>query len=383
MSNNNFPGLNLDPRDAVEQGKDFLFEELVSSTAPVKWTEKKPENFRHFPITDQNGSGSCVAQTMAKMMGVYVWLKTGSWLSVSAAHIYQRRVNRPDGGMGGDDVFKIAQAGVTLEQFAPSQNLSDAQMDAVKVSEFMRRFGEIFKIGNYVRVNQVGNIDTVASIIQETGKAVMVWFYFSDGLKPREWKAVPETAHTIDLRGSNTARHSIAAVDFTLLGKNNLPKQYEKYYGKRAIICDESWGLDKDVKDFAKITDSIVTFNGQHIITEDFFKARNYFIGHFMNFAFEDQTVPPVPGTKPQATFYADMEYSPVVEYVTQVKLLQDVLKYEGLFPSNVESTGYYGNVTVKAVEAYQLKYDIAGPGTDGFGRVGPKTRAHLNKKYN
>ncbi len=381
MSENTFPGVNLDTRSEDEVKKDYLFEEIVSSPAPVKWSEKKPADWRHFPIFDQNGSGSCVAQTMKKMMGVYVWLKTKTWIGVSASHIYQRRSNRPNGGMSGDDVFKIAQQGVTLEQFAPSENLSDSQMDAVQVSEFMRRFGEIFKIGNYVKVSDLGNIETVASIIQETGKAVMVWFYFSSGIKPREWVVVPEVRHQIELRGSNTARHSIAAVDFTLLGKNNLPKEYSKYYGKRALICDESWGLDKDVKDFAKITDSYITFNGQHIITEDFFKARNFFIGHFMNFAFEDQTVP---GTKPQAAFYNDMEFTTdTTKKSPDVVLLQDVLKYEGLFPSNIESTGYFGSLTKKAVEAYQLKYGIATPGTDGFGRVGPKTRAHLNKNYN
>lgn len=381
MSENTNPGVLLDTRPPEAQAKDFLFEELVSSTAPVNWTEKKPDVWRRFPIFDQDGSGSCVAQTLKKMMGVYVWLKTKTFLAFSASHIYQRRVNKPAGGMGGDDVFKIGQQGVTLEQFAPSENMTDAQMDAVQVNEFMRQVGLVFKLGNYMRVNSVGNIDTVASIIQETGKAVMVWFYFSSGLKPREWVVVPEVRHQIDLRGSTTARHSIAAVDFTTLGKNNLPKAYSKYYGKRALICDESWGLDKDVQDWAKITDSFITYRGQHIITEDFFKARNFFIGHFMNFAFEDGTADPAT-PKPAYTFTRELEFSATVQYDTDVKALQDILKYEGLFPTNVESTGYFGAVTQRAVEQYQMRYGIAAPGSAGYGRVGPRTMAHLNSKY-
>lgn len=372
-------GVLIDERTEEQLAKDFLFEELVTSPAPVKWTEKTPNTWRKFPIFNQDNSGSCVAQTMRKMLGIYVWLKTGVWVSLSAAHIYQRRFNRPDAGMAGDDVFKIAQQGTTLEEFAPAENVDDSKMDAVVVTPFMSGVGQAFSIGAYLKVAELGNIDKVASIIQKTGKGVMVWFYFSNGLTPREWKAIPETKHKLELRGATTARHSITAVDFTLLGKTNLPK-HPQFWGKRALICDESWGLDNNVTDTAKITDKIITINGQHIITEDFFKQRNYFIGYFMNFAFED---PETSNTaKPKATFYADMEFS--AAYVTRpdVVLLQDVLKYEGLFPKNTDSTGYFGSVTKKAVEAYQLKYNITDASSAGFGRVGPVTRKHLNSRY-
>ena len=43
--------------------------------------------------------------------------------------------------------------------------------------------------------------------------------------------------------------------------------------------------------------------------------------------------------------------------------------------------TGYYGTLTVRAVERFQIKYGVVSsgtPATTGFGAVGPKTRAAL-----
>ena len=45
--------------------------------------------------------------------------------------------------------------------------------------------------------------------------------------------------------------------------------------------------------------------------------------------------------------------------------------------------TGYYGRATEVAVEMFQVKKGIANPKTDGYGIVGPKTRAALTAAYN
>lgn len=59
------------------------------------------------------------------------------------------------------------------------------------------------------------------------------------------------------------------------------------------------------------------------------------------------------------------------------VKALQDILQYEKLFPVNIESTGYFGSITLEAVKKWQAKYGI--PST---GYVGQITRAKLNSLY-
>lgn len=340
-------GALLDLRPTEERAGDILFEEVVASAAPVVWTEKSPDKWRSFPIFNQGTSGSCVAQTLKKMLGVYVWLSTNVFVKLSASHIYQRRKNRPNDGMGGADAFEIVAKGTTLEDFAPSEMMSDMQMDSVVVKPFMEKIGEVFKTGKPI-VGPTKDIETVASIIQKTGKAVMVWFYFSSGKTPREWTAIPKIQYpNLDLNASTgVARHSVAAIDWTLLGRSNVPS-YPEYWGKKALIIDDSSFSDNAIK-------------GRRIITEDFFKKRNWYTAHFMNFAFEQSTDP-----KPS--------------YDGSVVSLQDCLKHYGTFPTNIESTGFMGAVTKDAINQFQVREGLHPTGT---GTVGPQTKARLQALY-
>lgn len=82
------PGVLLDTRSPEQQAEDFHFEEIVVSADPVNWIEKPQSEWRKFPTFDQDGSGSCVAQTLKKLQGIYIWLKTGVFVKLSASHIY-------------------------------------------------------------------------------------------------------------------------------------------------------------------------------------------------------------------------------------------------------------------------------------------------------
>lgn len=335
-------GALIDERSEEEKAKDFLFEEVVASYTPVNWIEKAPTTWRKFPIFNQDGSGSCVAQTMAKMLGVMYWLKNNVYVHFSATHIYQRRANKPAGGMNGVDCFNIARKGTTLEVLVPSQDMKDSQMDAIKIDKYKEDVGTVFKIGNFV-LDPVKDIDAIASIIQATGKPVMVWFYFNYP----EWTDQPVVKKEIDLNASTTCRHSVTAVDFTL------------YKGKKCLIIEDSWGTS-----YGRA--------GVRIIDEDFFKARNWFAGHVMNFSFDEYTDPtplPTPTVFTQTMKFGDR--SP------QVVLLQNKLKSSGFFPSNIDSTGYYGSITKQSVSKFQAKYGLV---VDGV--VGEGTLKKLNEVY-
>jgi len=341
-------GALLDIRPAIEKEKDYKFEEIVSSANPVTWVEKPRDQWRKFPIFDQNGSGSCVAQTMAKLLGIMYFLKNQVYVHFSATHIYQRRVNKPNAGMGGVDALDIARKGVTLEVLALSQKMTDSQMDETVIEKYKEDVGEVFKIGNYVQLPQ--DIETVASTIQTTGKGVMVWFFF----KYDEWTDVPTIKNnTLTVASPTAVRHSVTAVDWTI------------YKGKKAIIIEDSWGEQYGL-------------GGQRVITEDFFKARNFFSAYPITFKFEEGDIPQTP----KYSFGTVMKFG---ETNGDIKVLQDILKFEGMFPLNVESTGYYGAITAKAVLIWQRFWEVASESelSSLQGKLcGAKTLAKLNEIY-
>jgi len=342
-------GAVVDIRPAKEKLKDYKFEEIVASANPVNWTEKPQSEWRKFPIFSQNGSGSCVAFTLAKLLGILYFLKNNVFVNFSATHLYQRRKNKPYSGMAGVDAFNIAIEGVTLEELVPSQNMNDTQMDSVDIPQYKKDVGSIFKIGNYLSL-PIKDIDTIASVIQTTNKAVMVWFYFA----MNEWGNEPVVINpNLDLNALATNRHSVVATDFTL------------YKGKKALIIDDSWG-------------ALSAMNGQRIITEDFFNARNWFSAYPINFKFADKS----PDIKLEYKFSEILIFG---QKNDDIKMLQNILKNEGLFPSNVVSTGYYGAITAKAVLQWQIKHNVADllelNSLAGY-RIGDKTIKKLNEIY-
>jgi hypothetical protein len=63
----------------------------------------------------------------------------------------------------------------------------------------------------------------------------------------------------------------------------------------------------------------------------------------------------------------------------SDVKRLQEFLAEDPAIYPEGNVTGYFGALTLKAVQRFQKKYRIATSGDPGYGRVGPLTRAKLN----
>lgn len=290
----------------------IAFKEIVGYANPVKW-ETKTE-YRIFPAFNQANSGSCVANSMAKIAGIYYKSKYGKYIKFSPAFIYKRRANRPEGGMSAHDVYKIInENGVNLYDLQPSDGLSDYLLDTQKEEKHFEDVASVFKLGQ--RVDTPIDIDSVASVIQTTGKGVMLWFSFAFS----EWTKIP----TIKTDKPNL-RHSVVATDFTLLN------------GEKALVIDDSWG------------------EPQKIITESFFR-RCFHASYPMNFKFEPIDKPKFDGT---------------------VKSLQDCLKHLGYFPTNVESTGYFGELTKQALIKFQKANGLNAEGV--FGELTKKKLTEL-----
>ena len=315
-------GIIQDWRTPEEKEKDYKLEEIVASVDPVDWIEKTPEQWRRFEIRSQDGSGSCVAQSAAKILGICHYLNKGYFPSISASYIYNKRANKPSGGMGGVDVWEILRKyGSILEENMPSQDMNDKQMDAVPEKPVYKDIGQTFAITNYVQLTP--DIDEIASTIQKTNKPVMVWFSFEYD----EWTDVPQIKHQW-----GKYNHSVTAVDYTI------------YQGKKALIIEDSWG-------------KFGQFDGQRVITEDFM-PRCFFAAYPINFKYEKEV-----DNKPK--------------FDGSVKSLQDCLKYTGDFPKNVDSTGYFGSITKGALKKWQARV-----GLPSYGIFGSMTKAKMYELF-
>jgi len=350
-------GAEIDIRPQSEKDKDYTMKEVVASVAAVNWKEKSKSDWRRFEDQDQNGASSCVENTIKKLAGIMLWLKEKTYLSFSTVY-YQLRSNKPGLGMMGVEAFDIwKDNGIPLEQLSPSEKTTDEQLDAMVVDQYKKDIASVFKIGGHLGIDN-GDFETVASVIQQTGKGVMVWFYFTR----EEWaQEIPKVIDSsLQYTSSNALRHSVTAVDFFLYG------------GKKYILIEDS-------AHFAGLT--------YHLISEEFFKARNWFSRYPVNFKFQDSTQEEntEDPNKPKYTFKNQLKFSTAHIVSEDVKALQKILLYEGFFPTGQSCTGYYGAITAKAVLKFQQKYEV-GPAEElttlGGKVVGPKTIAKLNELY-
>ena len=352
-----------------EKAKNFTFAETVglANANPVNWVEKKQpkgvqyflndKTWRRFDVRNQDGSGSCVIQTLAKLAGILAYIKWGIFLVFSAG-LYAYRENSPQSGTGGVDAYKMGKKiGFTLESLLPSNGLNDEQMNAIKYNELHQAMN--LKFDGYIFLPEK-DIDAIASVIQTTKKGVMTWYRFGKG----EWTDVPKILTT-----EIPNHHSIPAIDYTL------------YNGEKALVQDESWGDTFGMK-------------GQRIITETFLKERNTHVSYPITFKFEPESIQNLPSVvfAKQLVFIpldANQRVEQAFEFAHQaqiedVKRYQDILKAEGCLPTNIASTGLYHNLTAKATMALQTKYNIAPieeiKQLEGK-IVGPKTLAYLNSR--
>lgn len=348
-----FTGALDDNRSEQDRAKDYQAIEIASA-GPVQWRDIEDLDLPEYPVRDQDGSGSCVAQTLALMLGIENFMEEGRFVELSASDIYQRRSNN-GAGMIGDDAMKIgAKNGATLEMFMPSQKLSESRIQQVPRRVSDEQIGPVFKSGGYVAV--MPEINAMASYMSQFAKngvkkPLMTWYRFSMD----EWGPEPKV-----LKRTPSVHHSVTAIDFGLLN------------GKKVIVTQDSWGLHSTTK------------GGLRFIGEDFIKSRMTYCVMLKDLRndWRDTEATPDP-VRPRHTFTRTLEYGVMGD--TDVARLQDILKHEGLFPTTVQSTGNYLQITAKAVYNWQVKHGVASQAELDTvqGRiVGPKTIKKLNELY-
>lgn len=345
-------GILPDNRTDYEKSKDFSADEVL----PVKGISvgTLPTNPRIFLSRNQIDSSSCVAQSIAKQ---FEMLDEKTELAYSATPIYSKRINRPQPGMIGSDALQIAvKQGTSYEYNIPSQFMSDSQIDNYKWygTDLVKD-----KPTNYFVISdQNGKVsfDKLVNSILTYKNAII---YVNASVS--KWTRVPK-AHTSD----GTLRHGVACGSVI------------NYKGTPYVVIDDSWGILNKYYGIDEEQELVSLLGeGQRALSKEFIEKHCYFAASFLNFEYAENPTPT------NYKFEKILEFGERDTQRKDIEELQNKLKKLGFFPSNIASSGYYGQITANAVYAFQVRYNVASlqelNQLKGR-RVGSKTIDALNK---
>lgn len=330
----NYNGIVEDPRSEEHKAQDFIHEELFSAPLVAVWEERKA---KIFPIRNQDGSSSCVAFAMAKILGIDEVYEGREFVELSPRDMYVRRTNQ-GGGMFLPEALDIARKhGMTLESLVPSDDKGETAMNSWDgINAATDKIAIKYKTSGRVEIPV--DIEAIAAITS-MGKGVLLGHRFDYD----EWTTYP----TVNPNSKRSCGHGTAGVDNVLEN------------GIKYVVMDDSWGPH-----YAEF--------GQRHLDKNWIDKRVFYAGYTMNFIYDGSQE----DGKPYHTFTKWMKRG---EKNADIVALQDILKYEGLFPKNVDSTGLYGPATQRGVKAFQIKHGIKH--NNGV-QVGPATLAKLNEIY-
>jgi hypothetical protein len=338
LDESQYIGVLPDNRTAKEKEKDWQAEELVSAGSTVpKFRKVKKGKWKKYTLRDQDGSGSCVSQALAKGFEVLYKKQTGKTIQFSSTPIYQKRQNKPHAGMYIHDAFSIAvKYGTCPEKNCPSQKMNDEQMDLIVMPTDFENINNFINAISYVAMPK--DFDFIAAWVEQNGFAQI-----HIAADRKSW------SQDFPQLGSQNRgiRHAVAVVDAVT---------YEKV---QYLVLDDSWGRFGE-------------FSGQRLISREVF---NDMFTSGAGFTLLKYDVSDTKFTR----FENILEYGQKNDEVVR---LQDFLKARGFFPANQNSTGYYGNVTALAVYNYQIANRVASPVELNLlkgKRVGIKTLKSIN----
>jgi len=299
------------PEPIGVEEKTIPFEEIVGKAEDPIWKEKLENELRSFPATYQGTTASCVAHSICLAAGIDYQNKYGSFVKFAPLFNYYFRSNKnhENGeGMIVSNAYNIVRdKGFIPYDLLPSSGFTESQANQVKIQPWFLEIGHIFRLGKegqQVRISVPKDFDTIASIIQKTKKGVTILLKIGEG----EWQ------------GATTPR----------LMTNN-PE-----YGHEVVIIDF---YTKNGKKFLRIQDSADKAFPFKDISEEYFKERAIQVEYGMTFRFAI-----IPG-------------KPVFD--GSIRKYQEILRYEGLFPINIDFIENWGPVTQTASNKFTDKYGL------------------------
>lgn len=346
MKNNlHFTGVIDDPTLDPRVIDGWSIDEVLAASSPVNWRNKTQSELVNYPVWNQGQSSACVAFSKAKQISIKVLELTGVWIDFSPSSIYQLRANKPGLGMSIPDANDIVnKTGACLEALMKSQNLTEEQINTVRrtrVADLLSKaIAEAVVRYLYIPID----IDRIAQTIEDKRAVSLLIFATYD-----EYSRMVPIIINKNLKYEDAAvRHEVVGVDY-FIDANGV---------KRIYVNDSAHFGGIPVRE----------------LTKEFIEKRCILADAIDVFTFDPED------EKPQYVFSKDLQLGSVDP---DVVALQNILKFEQVFPSNTDSTGYYGPITEDAVGKFQLKHGVVtSSNSQGYGRVGPLTRNRLNLLY-
>lgn len=329
-------GIIEDPRSEDKKALDFKADGLVSVGAPLIWKDKL--EYKSYLIKNQDGSSSCVAQAVSKMLGIHEVLEGGEYQNLSPKFIYTRRQNYPSGGMWFQNALEIAtKYGTCKESTLPSDMEGESFMNdkTQEVKPTCELEALNFRSKNYVALSI--DINKIAEVLQQ-GYAVLLGFRFDY----EEWTTDPFLKENSALR----THHAVCATDYGI--RNN----------KKVIAIDDSWGPGHGL-------------GGQRFITEEFLDERCTYAGYAVSL------IKQISDVDFHYKWIRHMRFYGAHNVKSDVMALQKALQSRGYFPINAKIDAIFGPITLKAVKDFQKSFALK---PDGI--VGPKTLLVLNTQF-
>lgn len=334
-------------KDRVDT-RDFKWAEIGFGSAPFDWDEGYDIEAKlgiNLPVKDQFGSFSCGGQAWGQYAGVLEASATGTLEERSAKFFYAQTYQFGGGSTGRDNADIFINQGSCRELVLPSYLPGGSTTEAFitrgqDITDLARTDAHTAQGFSYAQTGT--SIDAIAQAIRDNRGAVLGL----DGQNNGTWaSAFPKPPTQTEWR------HWVFA------GK---PK---KINGVKHIGFLNSWGDQ-------------IGEGGWQWIPEQYFTLGHVWSGW-------THILAPILPPSFHHNFVSDLKFE---QTGGDIIALQKALQLDGSFPATVPTTGFYGDITRRAVLAFQLKYMIA-PLAELHAlqgkTVGPKTRAKLNTLFN
>lgn len=331
--------------DTVDS-RDHHYSDIAGASAPFDWNvgyDIEAELPRKIPVKNQGQSFSCGGQAWSYFMEILEAIDSKTFEERSAKFIYAQTFVKGGGSAGRTNCDLVSKQGDAMESVLSSYSApgvtSEAWMTQVSdITPNVRENAKLSQSKGYA--NPFIQIDSLAQAARDQ-KGVIIGVY---GQNNGTWtSAYPQPPKTNDTWGH-----------WLYIGKAKIVN------GKKYLGVLNSWGGDVGEWGWQWLGEEYLPY---------FFQAWTLYYK--------------TPGVSSFShSFTVNMSYGQTSD---EIKLLQDALKLDGVFPSQFPSTGYYGETTRRAVLVYQTKYLVDSAASlnalNGM-RVGALTRNQLNSEF-